>query len=128
MKGSYFLILKLREDRRIKNWNLRKGIYLYVGSGMKEMESRVSRHLMKRKTKHWHIDYLTSDSYCEPVLLLVKFEEKKMECKYARKFNDLSKGIRGFGCSDCNCHSHLFYFNNMKECIKAIEIVLGNES
>ena len=30
--------------------------------------------------------------------------------------------ISGFGCSDCNCESHLYYFKNKK---KAIEEVIN---
>jgi len=128
MRGSYFLILELKRDKKIKNWKLRKGFYLYVGSGMKGLENRVLRHLRKRKRKFWHIDYLTSDKDCKPIFVILRLESEKKECKYARKFIEFANGIKGFGCSDCNCYSHLFYFRELNSCMEAVSKVLKDEN
>lgn len=126
MRGSYFLVFKLKRSKRVRGWKLREGYYIYVGSGMRGMENRVLRHLRKEKKRHWHIDYLTSDKDCEPVLLLLKLENEKNECKYAAAFSNLGTGIKGFGCSDCRCDSHLFYFGKFEDCEDAIKKVLGD--
>ena len=65
MKGSYCLIINVEKDTKIKIGkklgiiNFKKGCYVYVGSAMNSLESRVKRHLSDNKKKHWHIDYLT---------------------------------------------------------------------
>lgn len=64
MKGSYCLIINVEKDTKIKIGkklgiiNFKKGCYVYVGSAMNSLESRVKRHLSDNKKKHWHIDYL----------------------------------------------------------------------
>ena len=103
MKGSYCLIINVEKDTKIKIGkklgiiNFKKGCYVYVGSAMNSLESRVKRHLSDNKKKHWHIDYL----------LLNK--NSKIE-----KIIENEESIADFGCSDCKCHSHLIYFKNSK--------------
>ena len=64
MKGSYCLITNLKKDTRIKIGkklgiiSFKKSCYVYVGSAMNSLESRVKRQLSDNKKKHWHIDYL----------------------------------------------------------------------
>lgn len=61
---SYCLIINIKKDTEIKIGkklgfiNFKKGCYVYVGSAMNCLESRVKRHLSDNKKKHWHIDYL----------------------------------------------------------------------
>ena len=45
-------------------WKLRThifepGYYLYTGSALNELVSRISRHIRLDKPCHWHIDYIT---------------------------------------------------------------------
>jgi Uri superfamily endonuclease len=59
----YQIYFYLREDvevfiPRFKRILCRKGLYVYTGSGGKNVLSRISRHLRKNKKMHWHIDYL----------------------------------------------------------------------
>src|SRR5690554_1632467 len=35
-----------------------KGVYVYIGSAKKNIETRVNRHLKIEKKKRWHMDYL----------------------------------------------------------------------
>jgi len=65
MRGTYAIIMELISDKRISvgklgKINFKKGYYLYVGSGQNSLETRIARHLKKRKKKFWHIDYLLS--------------------------------------------------------------------
>ena len=116
MKGSYILIINLQKNREIQIGKLGKisfksGYYAYVGSALNGLEQRVNRHLRKSKKKHWHIDYFLE--YADIVDVFYKENNKKEECKVAKLLSKLSS-VDGFGCSDCNCNSHLFY-NSEKE-------------
>ena len=62
MKGVYCIVTSLSESKKIdfgknKKGSFPKGFYCYVGSGMKNMEARILRHMSKDKTKFWHIDH-----------------------------------------------------------------------
>lgn len=84
------------------------GTYAYCGSAMAGYRGRVGRHFSRDKKLRWHIDFLLQEA--EPVgAFLVKGGEG-MECSLGRILSELvhSEPIRGFGCSDCSCHSHLF--------------------
>jgi Uri superfamily endonuclease len=113
-KGAYCLIVKLAKDSEIKVGKLgtyffEKGHYVYVGSAMNGLNQRIERHLKEKKKMHWHIDYLLK--YAKIIDVLEIKNNKKLECFIASKVEQLSEGlVVGFGCSDCKCESHLFYF------------------
>lgn len=112
MKGSYILLIKLSENKKIKVGKLtklffKKGFYVYIGSAMNNLEKRISRHLRKNKKFHWHIDYLLQKADILEVYL--KENTIKEECKLANIFSEKLEKIPGFGCSDCKCKSHMFY-------------------
>lgn len=122
MKGCYCLIIELKKDKNLKigkklKTEFKKGHYVYIGSAMNNLESRVKRHLSKSKILHWHIDYLLKHS---KIVEVVYNLDKKVECELS---NELSKNrdyIQDFGCSDCECNSHLYYFKNKKEAIEDV--------
>jgi len=88
-----------------------KGWYVYAGSAKKNLKSRVSRHLAKRKKMHWHADYLIAASVKTKAFPI--YTEKDLECPLADDLKKIADDrIEGFGCSDCDCSSHLFYFRN----------------
>lgn len=112
MKGSYFLLIKLKENKIIKIGKLgkiyfKKGFYVYVGSALNGLEARIERHLRSEKKMHWHIDYLLKDA--EIIDAFYKETNEDIECAIANKFGEKLESIKGFGCSDCKCVSHLFY-------------------
>lgn len=120
MKGSYCLIINVEKDTKIKIGkklgiiNFKKGCYVYVGSAMNYLESRVKRHLSDNKKKHWHIDYLLLNKNSKIEKIYTKESGEKLECKIAKKIIENEESIADFGCSDCKCHSHLIYFKNSK--------------
>lgn len=114
--GTYALILCCPSPVSIQVGRWRKieiqaGYYVYVGSafGPGGVRARVSRHLRADKPKHWHIDYLRE--FATPVAIWVSFELVRLEHRWAKAFYAMEEmsAIEGFGCSDCKCHSHLFY-------------------
>ena len=113
MKGSYILFIFLNKDKRIKInkrvLDFKKGYYAYVGSALNNLEKRIERHKSKKKKKHWHIDYFLEHGKIVKVKRILS--DKKIECELSKKLCKEADGfIKGFGCSDCKCESHLYYF------------------
>ena len=125
MKGCYCLIINMKKDSRIKIGKklgfiqFKKGNYVYVGSAMNSLESRLNRHLSEDKKLHWHIDYLLKKS--ELTDIIFNESTKKIECELSQYIAGKSQGIEDFGCSDCDCKSHLYYFKNRKEAIECVK-------
>lgn len=123
MKGCYCLVIKNDETTKIKIGKLgrldfKKGYYVYVGSAMNGLESRLKRHLSNKKKMHWHVDYLLKKS--EITDIIYNESEKKIECELSQHISSKTSNIEGFGCSDCECDSHLYYFKNKKEAIETV--------
>jgi len=107
--GTYVLFMRFNELRDITVGALGSvslhGDYCYVGSAMNGLDQRVSRHLSKNKKIHWHIDNLTTvaDS-------IEAFESSSHdECGLRKKAEEagMIPAVKGFGCSDCKCDTHL---------------------
>jgi len=122
MKGTYVLIIKLTKNSTIKigklgNIQFSKGYYCYVGSAFGKrtsLENRIRRHKKLNNKKEdklkWHIDYflVNPNAFIEKA---VAFNEKKIEFKISRRLlKHAEMAINGFGCSDCKCKSHFYYF------------------
>jgi Uri superfamily endonuclease len=121
MKGSYILLIDVKKDINIDIGKLgklqfKKGFYVYVGSALNNLESRINRHLKSDKKTHWHIDYMLK--FADIIDVFFKENSRKEECSLSYEFKKRLHFIKDFGCSDCKCKSHLF-FGNYKE-IKAI--------
>jgi Uri superfamily endonuclease len=120
MIGCYLLIIELKDDLlisigRIGKKSFKQGYYVYVGSALNGLEQRIERHLRSNKNVHWHIDYLLKHAHISDIFY--KKSIYKEECDVAKLFDKNHKSVKGFGCSDCDCESHLFY--GSKESISA---------
>ena len=110
--GSYLLVLNLSADRYIPVGRLgvvffRKGFYLYVGSARTNLKKRLERHLRKRKTLFWHIDYLRDRA--DACMAVPIRSSRPLEHELAASIKKISDwSVSGFGSSDCDCGSHLF--------------------
>ena len=118
MKGTYLLEAELASDAVIRVGALgiirfRQGKYVYVGSALNSLEKRIERHFRKEKKKHWHIDYfLSSPKVCLEKAYFMESRSRK-ECIAAKKVSASGVSVKGFGCSDCRCESHLFRVEKM---------------
>lgn len=125
MKGCYCLIIELSESSKIKigkklgKIEFEKGHYVYVESAMNSLTARIERHLSEDKKMHWHVDYLLKKA--EITEVIYNESKRKIECDLSRFISTKSEGITGFGCSDCDCKSHLYYFKSKKEAIESVE-------
>jgi len=116
-KGTYIIIMYRNKSATIEVGSLgclqlKKGFYAYVGSAFSKngLKNRVGRHIRSKKTIKWHIDYL------KPAVREVWVSDygERLECEWATALSETaSDQILGFGCTDCKCKSHLFYFKSV---------------
>ncbi len=117
-KGTYILKIKLNNSKVIQygksekqKYKFQSGYYFYIGSALgksSNLKNRVGRHLKNSNEKklHWHIDYLLKYGNIKEIYVSIN---NAVECKVANDLKNKFEFIKGFGCSDCNCSSHLYY-------------------
>jgi Uri superfamily endonuclease len=116
-KGIYCLIIYLRKGENIKTGKLgefffRKGYYIYTGSSQNCLQKRLARHLAQEKKMHWHIDYLLKYGIIKEIMVIDS--SKADECNLSNEvslLSDAKVAANRFGASDCNCKTHLYFFN-----------------
>ena len=107
---------------RLGGMQLSKGWYIYVGSafGPGGLAVRVSRHLQRHKTRHWHIDHLIWATTVREVWYSQR--QRDLEHCWVQATLDQPAAqnlLRGFGASDCQCLSHLVRFPT-REAVKTL--------
>jgi Uri superfamily endonuclease len=123
LKGTYCLIIHVNRDitlrvgKKLGSIIFDEGYYVYVGSALNSLESRLKRHLSDDKKLFWHVDYLLSSSDAELVEIVFAVDGSRWECVLASMIGMEGVEIRGFGCSDCKCISHLFKFDDLDKSI-----------
>lgn len=116
--GTYALLLASTAEGDINVGSFGRlqvlpGYYVYIGSahGPGGLAARVSRHQAAAKKLRWHIDYLREVT--DLVAVWYTVDQNRQECRWAEVVGRL-RGVvvpmAGFGASDCDCRSHLFYF------------------
>ena len=120
-----------RAEAQIGRWGtltIKPGFYTYVGSafGPGGVKARVLRHYRTDKFRHWHIDYLRE--FVTPVCTWYSYDRRKLEHRWAQAFAGMTAAspVKRFGCSDCNCSSHLFVTADMPE-IEDFRAIVGGE-
>ncbi len=118
-KGIYHLIINLPMDTiidvgKLGRFKFQAGYYVYTGSAMNGLESRLARHKKKKKRLHWHIDHLLE--HANIIDILTYETDSPLECYFNKKIMSI-KGcqipVKGFGSSDCDCVSHLAFFEDI---------------
>ena len=133
VRGTYLLLLECNNKAKLSIGKLGKiytepGYYLYVGSafGPGGIQARIRHHRKTAARPHWHIDYLRSaaelmDAWC------VYGSHCEHEWATGLMQNEAATmPLKGFGSSDCDCATHLFYFR--RKPVKAeVEKMLNNK-
>ena len=114
-KGVYTLILHCNDELNIRIGAIGEktflpGWYIYVGSALGSGGlDRVCRHIRFYKEHYrkpkWHIDYLMEKITLEHVIYAET--DERLECVLSQAIG--GNGVAGFGCSDCDCATHLYY-------------------
>ena len=102
-------------------YKFKKGYYVYIGSAMNSLVARINRHLSDDKKLHWHIDYLLKNESSEIRDILFNVSDKKIECNLASTIAEDGEEVPKFGCSDCNCNSHLIYFKRKRDAMNSVK-------
>ena len=128
MKGVYVLIIQVDKNVDVNvgalgELTFEKGLYAYVGSAQANLEQRIKRHLAKEKQLFWHIDYLLNDSAARIAKVLYKQADKTEECNLVKAIGEKGEPVDSFGCSDCNCKSHLFRIGDYRFLQKSMQVV-----
>ena len=123
MSGIFVVIAELPKAMDIQIGRRRRdhfenGFYGYVGSALNCLERRLSRHLGNRKKLHWHIDYLLNVATVREIVYAKT--SQKLECLISRTLFGKLVAKSDFGCSDCNCTSHLFYCQDLEYLDEAV--------
>lgn len=130
--GTYILVLESGKKKQIQigKWGklaLDPGYYLYVGSafGPGGVRSRVSRHCREEKSKRWHIDFLRVYTHLNVVWYAHGAE--RLEHRWANALAGLEQtlAVKGFGCSDCRCLSHLFFVAHKADLDACASVLAG---
>lgn len=111
--GIYILLIEVAEEVDIRVGALGEttfdaGSYAYVGSAMNGIRQRLQRHMSEDKRLYWHVDYLLQHAKIADAVSVYS-SDPDLECVVARNLSKRLGAVRGFGSSDCNCSSHLFY-------------------
>jgi len=114
--GIYHLLIHLPQNTKISVGKLGcshfpAGYYVYTGSALGGLGSRIARHRRREKRLHWHIDYLLQHGNI--IDAITHGTKKRLECRFNRHILSLPDSrilVKGFGSSDCKCKSHLVYF------------------
>jgi Uri superfamily endonuclease len=118
--GIYVLALQVNANMRTSVGSLGvvrfdKGVYAYVGSAQIGLAKRIERHLRMKKKKFWHIDSLLDDGRVSVMRVFYKVAAKREECRTAQTLGKYGVIVAGFGCSDCDCASHLIMFKSIDQ-------------
>ena len=107
--GIYVLFIRFDTPKDIKVGALGvirfNGDYCYIGSAMNGLDQRISRHLSKEKKVHWHIDNLTVTA--DRIEAFESYSQDECGLRRKAETSGMVPAVKGFGCSDCRCDTHL---------------------
>lgn len=118
--GTYALVLRASRGGvarvgRLGPLTVRRGFYVYIGSafGPGGLRARVRHHLRPARRPHWHLDYLRQVVRISEVWHSRDSENREhLWAALLGQTAGCSVPARRFGASDCQCESHLFFFES----------------
>ena len=128
--GIYTILLALGKAEKIEVGSLgtisfAAGYYAYTGSARGSGGcKRVDRHIRIIQgivsTRRWHIDYLLPETDFQEVF--ITRTTRDLECRIALMIEEKLRPIKGFGCTDCHCLSHLHYAEDLAVMQEAVRL------
>jgi len=121
MNGSYILVLELGKGQEIPVGGLGRGyfprgFYFYCGSVS-------GRRPRKGKKTRCHIDYLAEKAEIQEVITCET--EERLECLLSPALSKELTYIPGFGSSDCDCKSHLFFCDDRERMMERLSAFIA---
>jgi endonuclease-3 len=128
--GTYTLVLSTTSDEPVAvgalgDIEFPADWYAYTGSALGPGGfARVDRHRAvasgDNDARHWHVDYLLGDDATSVGTVVTTAAD--VECAVARRLADaVGGGVPDFGCSDCDCRSHLVGCADRADLVAAVE-------
>ena len=128
--GTYTLVLARESGGAIEvgalgSLDFPAGWYAYTGSALGPGGfSRVERHRAVASgdngARHWHVDYLLGDGATNVDSVVTTAAD--IECAVARRLvASVGGAVTDFGCSDCDCSSHLVGCDDREALVAAVE-------
>ena len=118
--GTYALVLESTKAAPIRvgklgSLQLQPGFYVCVGSahGPGGLRARLAHHLEPTGRPHWHVDYMRA--YTKPQEVWFCCDRIRWDCRWACCLGmqrGVSVPLAGFGSSDCDCETHLYFFGS----------------
>lgn len=118
-RGTYALVLRCEQQQHgltigsLGSLGTQPGFYVYVGSafGTGGLSARIRHHRKIAARPHWHIDYLRAR--CDLIEVWFSASPVHKEHSWAEavaRMRGARIPLQGFGSSDCDCRTHLFWF------------------
>ncbi len=126
--GTYTLVIERRTGGTLSvgalgDLSFPAGWYAYTGSALGSGGfARLDRHERvaagEHDVRHWHVDYLlgAEDVALDTVVRSAGFD---VECAVARRID--GEAVTDFGCSDCECGSHLAFRERRDLSVASVE-------
>ncbi len=134
--GSYVLLLKVTDPVELEigalgGLTLKRGWLLYVGSafGSGGIAGRLKHHLRAVQRPRWHIDYVRQ--YASLTGVYFANGARNLEHQWAvnlKEYAESSAPMHGFGASDCECQTHLFFLSQQSATEKMITLLKGEQT
>ncbi len=131
--GTYLLLLECNNEAELSigklgKMNTEPGYYLYVGSafGPGGIQARINHHVQIAVRPHWHIDYLRTDAGLVDAWCVYGSRYEHEWAHSLMQSEAATVPLKGFGSSDCDCTTHLFYFKHKPTRVE-LEILAANK-
>jgi Uri superfamily endonuclease len=123
LPGIYALLFVLSRETavtvgRLGRHDFPAGCYVYVGSGMAGVGTRIRHHLRPHPRPRWHLDYLLPLG--KPAAVIAGHTSERLECPLAISLGRQFEVFRRFGSSDCRCRGHLFHNEELPPLANAV--------
>lgn len=133
--GTYVLIIELPTETPLEvgalgTHSFEAGWYAYVGSALGSGGfKRIDRHRRvaagEHPVRHWHIDYLLGHP-ASSLAAVRTVPGVDGECRIASTLR--ASSVPAFGCSDCSCHSHLFFEDERETLLEDVSQAISRVS